>query len=215
MRQLIVFMGNTTSYAVLWPILIAFHRNAAITNTLITNTLCAQLRQQLGDQFNDQIHARDRRIADLERELAEIASVGMQYHMADSLPFVQDLQGAVCDIQSKAHANIPEVGSMVDKDKEAWIRDVLEELEHVARRTMHMLEDHNLARLSAHAGNYYCPGGAYSLALNQPLYRDGATYCRTTMVQFLNKYCQLEESDVESWDRQDEEEDENDERDAE
>ncbi|KAK7024591.1 hypothetical protein VNI00_016196 [Paramarasmius palmivorus] len=156
----------------------------------VTNTLCDQLHQQLGGQFNNQLQARDRRISDLEQELAEIASIGMRYYMADALPFVQDLQGAIRDIWSRANFGLPNRGSMVDEEEEAWVCDTLLDIEHLAGRTTHLLEDatalvgmfrpshscahqEDLARLSTYAGDYYRPGGAYGIALNNPLCQNG------------------------------------------
>ncbi|KAK7024573.1 hypothetical protein VNI00_016178 [Paramarasmius palmivorus] len=161
-----------------------------LVNAVITNTLCDQLHQQLGGQFNNQLQARDRRISDLEQELAEIASIGMRYYMADALPFVQDLQGAIRDIWSRANFGLPNRGSMVDEEEEAWVCDTLLDIEHLAGRTTHLLEDatalvgmfrpshscahqEDLARLSTYAGDYYRPGGAYGIALNNPLCQNG------------------------------------------
>ncbi|KAK7022057.1 hypothetical protein VNI00_017039 [Paramarasmius palmivorus] len=184
-------------------------------NAVITNTLCDQLRQQLGGQFNDQLQARDRRISDLEHELAEIAGIGMRYYMADALPFMQDLQGAICDIRSRANFGLPDRGSMVDEEEEAWVCDTLLDIEHLAGCTTHLLEDatalvgmfrpshsrarqEDLARLSTYAGDYYCPGGAYGIALNNPLCRNGAERCPAGAAKFPNKRCRLKEAAAEA-----------------
>ncbi|KAK7021918.1 hypothetical protein VNI00_017147 [Paramarasmius palmivorus] len=189
-----------------------------------------ELRSALADPQNAVVTntARDRRIANLEHELAKIAGIGMRYYMANALPFVQDLQGAVRDIWSRANFGIPDRGSMVDEEEEAWVCDTLLDIEHLVGRTTHMLEDatalvgmfcpsHNrarqedLARLSSYAGDYYCPGGAYGIALNNPLCRDGAD-CRPSMAaRFPNKRRQLEEAAAEEQEGQADEEDDGDE----